>query len=62
MNFVFSDGRTLSGKVDDDWTSGACRMKSTALDLKSAYKQLPLHASDRNKAVVTIRNPALNSF
>ena len=58
MNFVLSDGRTLSGKVDNDWTSGACRMKSTTLDLKSAYKQLPLHASDRNKAVVTIRNPA----
>ena len=59
MNFVLSDGRTLSGKVDNDWTSGVCKMKSTTLDLKSAYKQLPLHASDRNKAVVTIRNPTL---
>ena len=32
-------------------------MKVTALDLRSAYKQLPLNEADTNKAVVTILNP-----
>ena len=58
MNFVLSDGRSLNGEVHSDWTSGACNLKSTTLDLKSAYKQLPLHMNDRNKAIVTLKNPA----
>ena len=57
MNFVLSDGRSLNGEVRRDWTSGACNLKSTTLDLKSACKQLPLHMNDRNKAVVTLKNP-----
>ena len=45
-------------EVRKDWTSDACRMKSIALDLESAYKQLSsVHASDRNKALVTLRSP-----
>ena len=46
----------LRGEVHSDWRGG-CSLKSTTLDLRSAYKQLPLHKSDVNKAVVTLRNP-----
>ena len=42
MRFVLKDGRELVGPVHQDW-SGRCEMRVTALDLKSAFKQLPLH-------------------
>eukprot|EP00435_Cladocopium_sp_Y103_P031944 s3086_g8.t1 len=53
MDFVLKDGERLRGPVHEDW-HGASSMKATALDLKSAYKQLPLNADDVNKAVVTV--------
>ena len=56
MSFVLKDGRQLAGPVHSDWHE-CSGMKITALDLKSAYKQLPLHQRDVNKAVVTILNP-----
>ena len=57
MNFTLKSGEQLRGKVHPDWTGG-CTIKSTTLDLKSAYKQLPLHKSDVNKAIVTLRDPS----
>eukprot|EP00435_Cladocopium_sp_Y103_P025318 s3302_g6.t1 len=59
MKFVLSNGDSLSGRVHDDW-KGKCDLKVTALDLKSAYKQLPLHEADVPKAVVTILGPECN--
>ena len=57
MRFVLRSGEELVGPVHEDWI-GNCEMSATALDLKSAYKQLPLHQSDANKTVVTIADPA----
>eukprot|EP00435_Cladocopium_sp_Y103_P051984 s3318_g16.t1 len=48
-----NDGEHLRGPVHKDW-HGSSSMKSTALDLKSTYKQLPLSGDDVNKAVVTV--------
>eukprot|EP00435_Cladocopium_sp_Y103_P036742 s2741_g9.t1 len=59
MKFVLSNGDCLSGAVHNDW-KGNCELKVTALDLKSAYKQLPLHEADVPKAVVTILDPGCN--
>ena len=56
MRFVLRSGEELVGPVHEDWI-GNCEMSATALDLKSAYKQLPLHQSDANKTVVTIAGP-----
>eukprot|EP00435_Cladocopium_sp_Y103_P047490 s255_g14.t1 len=53
MDFVLKSGEHLRGPVHKDW-HGESSMKSTALDLKSAYKQLPLNADDVSKAVVTV--------
>lgn len=57
MNFTLKSGEQLAGEVHSDWIGG-CNLKSTTLDLRSAYKQLPLHKSDVNKAIVTLRDPA----
>eukprot|EP00435_Cladocopium_sp_Y103_P073695 s366_g44.t1 len=59
MKFVLSSGECLAGGAHDDW-KGNCELKVTALDLKSAYKQLPLHEADVPKAVVTIWDPECN--
>ena len=59
MDFVLKSGERLRGKVHEDWTGG-CSLSATTLDLQSAYKQLPLHEADVNKAVVTLRDPACN--
>ena len=56
MEFVLKSGDTLSGVVHGDW-GGGCGLTATALDLRSAYKQLPLHQSDISKAVVTLKEP-----
>ena len=56
MSFVLKDGSHLTGQVHPDW-HGNSGMKVTALDLKSAYKQLPLSELDVNKAVVSILEP-----
>ena len=56
MEFVMKDGKRLCGPVHEDWR-GNSGMKVTALDLKSAYKQLPLNEKDVNKAVVSILDP-----
>ena len=56
MHFTLETGERLCGEVHSDW-QGGCNLKSTTLELWSAYKQLPLHKSDVNKAEVTLRNP-----
>ena len=59
MQFALKTRERLYGEVHSDWQEG-CNLKSTTLDLRSAHKQLPLHKSDVNKAVVTLRHPSCN--
>ena len=56
MSFRLSTGEFFTGEVHDDWKHGAT-FKATTIDLKAAYKQLPLHPEDKNKGVVTLANP-----
>ena len=50
-----SDGRTLSGRKS---MPEGCQL--TAFDLESAYKQLPLHASEYDCTAVTLKVPDSN--
>ena len=56
MRFTLKSGKELAAAVHDDWAND-CSMRATALDLKSAYKQLPLSQQDANKTVVTLKDP-----
>ena len=60
MFFVLQDGTEMKGRVHEDW-HGRCALRATTLDLKSAYKQLPLHPADANKTVVVLKNPERSS-
>ena len=51
-----SDGTRLQAKVQKDWDTCHHECLITTLDLKDAYKQLGVHESDRNKAVVALRS------
>ena len=42
FNFELEDGTRLSGFVHKDWIEAGVDLKVTAMDLKSAYKQLLL--------------------
>lgn len=54
--FELDDGHTLRGFVHKDWIDQEVLLHTTAVDLKAAYKQLPLHTQDYNKAVVALWN------
>ena len=56
MHFNLKNGVELRAAVHADW-KGDSAMRATALDLKSACKQLPLNKQDANKTVVTLRDP-----
>ena len=59
VSFTLHDGTVLRGKVHSAW-GDAERIKplSKTYDLKSAYKQMALHPSERSKAVIILREPA----
>ena len=57
VSFILSDGSVLEGRVHPDWISTKTRLKFTAMDLKSAYKQLPLSPLNYKKAVVSLWSP-----
>ena len=57
MSFTLSDGSVLEGYVHPEWISTKTGLKVTAMDLKSAYKQLPLSPLDYNKSVVSLWSP-----
>ena len=59
VSFTLNDGTVLRGKVHSAWVD-AERIKplSKTYDLKSAYKQMALHPSERRKAVIILREPA----
>eukprot|EP00435_Cladocopium_sp_Y103_P002996 s345_g1.t1 len=56
VDLTLSDGQRLCGNVHCEWKSSNSKCLLTTLDLKDAYKQLGVHGSDRNKAVVTLRS------
>ena len=55
IDFVLSDGARLEAKVHKDWDTCHHDCLITPLDLKDAYKQLAVHKSERNKAVVALQ-------
>ena len=59
--FTLSDGSRLEGVVHPEWASEGTDLKVTAMDLKSAYKQLPLSPLDYNKSIVSLWNPDTRS-
>eukprot|EP00435_Cladocopium_sp_Y103_P026443 s3298_g6.t1 len=56
VDLTLSDGQRLCGNVHSEWKVNNSKCLLTTLDLKDAYKQLGIHGSDRNKAVVTLRS------
>lgn len=54
FRYTLSDGHCLQGFVHKEWLALERDLKITALDLKSGYKQLPLHPGDYNKSVVSL--------
>eukprot|EP00435_Cladocopium_sp_Y103_P058987 s612_g21.t1 len=56
VDVPLSDGQRLQGAVHNDWKKCSSKCLLTTLDLKDAYKQLGVHKSDRNKAVVTLKS------
>ncbi|CAE7220298.1 unnamed protein product [Symbiodinium natans] len=56
VRLELSSGEILSGRVHPSWVAKEGSLVATALDLRSAYKQLPLSPRDHDKTVVVIRN------
>ena len=58
VSFTLNDGTVLRGRVHSAW-GDAERIKplSKTYVLKSAYKQMALHPSERRKAVIILREP-----
>jgi len=54
FSFELQDGTRLSGFAHKDWLESGSDLKVTAMDLKSAYKQLPLSPKDSDKAVISL--------
>ena len=56
-DFTLSTGQRLVGTVHPDWERVGPDLKVSTIDLKSAYKQLPLSPCEYNKTVVCLKNP-----
>lgn len=54
------DGTFLSGPVHPDWFRVQPKLVTKTVDLKSAYKQLPLHPLERKRSVITAKSPVDN--
>ena len=54
FEYPLSDGAILSGPVSSGWGKTDWSLRVGAIDLKSAYKQLPLHPADTWKAVIGV--------
>ena len=57
VDFTLSTGERLTGPVHDQWMQHGANLRVTSLDLRSAYKQLPLHPLDYDKSVICIKCP-----
>ncbi|CAE7710304.1 unnamed protein product [Symbiodinium sp. CCMP2592] len=62
VDFTLSSGERLTGHVHPDWQKSGASMQVATLDLKSAYKQLPLSPCDFDKSVVTLKDPKTGSI
>ena len=52
FEYPLSDGAILSGPVSSGWGKTDWSLRVGAIDLKSAYKQLPLHPADKGKQLL----------
>ena len=59
VSFTLQDGSSLQGRLHSAWhDADKVRPLSKTYDLRAAYKQLPLHPSERRKAVIILRDPS----
>ena len=54
VKFVLSDGTVLEGCVHPSWRAAPFGVEATCVDMKSAYKQLPLHPCEYHRTVVSL--------
>ena len=54
IQFVLSTGEILSGHVHPSWNKVAFGVEATCVDMKSAYKQLPLNPCEYHRTVVCL--------
>ena len=57
VDFTLSTGERLAGPVHAQWLQHGADLRVTSLDLRSAYKQLPLHPLDYDKSVICVKCP-----
>ena len=57
LDFTLESGEHLTGEVHHAWKGVEPNFKASCIDLKSAYKQFPLHEENHKDAVVTLWNP-----
>ena len=57
VDFTLSTGERLAGPVHVQWLQHGADLRVTSLDLRSAYKQLPLHPLDYDKSVICVKCP-----
>ena len=55
--FRLSSGELLVGRVHQGWKDKGETLVSKTVDLKSAYKQLAIHPSDRKRSVISVKDP-----
>ena len=58
LDFVLESGEQLVGEVHHAWKGVEPNFKASCIDLKSTYKQLPLHEENHKDAVVTLWSPS----
>ena len=61
VSLELSTGEVLKGKVHEAWSLDKGSLVVTALDLRSAYKQLPLSPLDQDKTVVVLKDHVRNA-
>ena len=54
VKFVLSDGSVMEGYVHPSWDKVAFGMEATCIDMKSAYKRLPLNPCEYHRTVVSL--------
>eukprot|EP00435_Cladocopium_sp_Y103_P024718 s1417_g6.t1 len=57
VQVTLSSGAVLSGKKASEFRTSAVGLKGRCMDLKAAYKQLPLRPADRSNAVLGVLDP-----
>eukprot|EP00973_Karenia_brevis_P078412 10887170-Karenia_brevis.AAC.1 len=52
-----TSGKVASADIHEEWGSDFACLQGQVTDLKSAYKQLPVHPSCRDCSVISVINP-----